>query len=606
MNGLNEKQSEAINFFKGKMLVLAGPGSGKTTVIIHRVKTLLEKYKVNEKNILVITFTKAAADEMKNRFQKIYGANKVLFATFHSFFFRIIRHVYNISVENIFAETEKKNLIKQIINNNFDFNSDEDFLKDILNEIGIVKNELLDINFYNSKSCASDDFKKIFLIYEGYKKKHKKIDFDDMLSLCHKILTKNKSALEFYKSKYKFILIDEFQDINRAQYECIKLLTTENLFVVGDDDQSIYKFRGARPEFLLDFKKDFGDAKIIILDKNYRSSEKIILFCNKVIAQNKNRYQKKTSGRGLIGIEPKILKFDDINDEAKKIAAMIKKNNLEQANDTAIIFRTNIQAQAFIINFMNLNIDYKLKDEVSNLYDNWVSQDILAYIKFCLDQSDIKSLGQIINRPKRFISKEMFIRASKKSLGDKKNILKNLFEDRKIPLWRRAPIEELLFHVKKIFSLSCYDCVKYIRKVIGYDNFIREFCDARKIKSRWLFEILDEVQESAKNFSDKSEFVSYAENFSVNAKLLNAKNPGVTLTTMHSAKGLEFDTVYLISAIEGLVPHEKSVTDQELEEELRLFYVGLTRAKNNLFISVIKSRYESEAKVSRFLKPFLK
>ena len=602
MDDLNDQQYEAANFFKGKMLVLAGPGSGKTTVIVYRVKFLLEKYKVNERNVLVITFTKAAADEMKNRFQKNYGDNYVLFATFHSFFFRIIRRVYNISIENILSEQGKKDLIKQIISNNFDFGFDEDLLKDISNEIGRIKNELLNINFYNSNSCASDDFKKIFKLYETHKKKYKKIDFDDMLVLCYKILSQNKSVLDFYKNKYKFILIDEFQDINRAQYECIKLLTGKNLFVVGDDDQSIYKFRGACPEFLLGFKKDFHDAKIIILQKNYRSTEEIILFCNKIIAQSKNSYEKKTSGRGLIGVKPKILKFNNTSDEAKKIAQIIKNGDKEKINNTAIIFRTNIQAQAFIMNFMNLNVNYKLKDEVSNLYDNWVSRDILAYIKFCLDPNDVKSLGQIINRPKRFVSKEMFIRAAKKSAG---NILKNLFEDKRVPLWRRTPIEELLFHIKKISELSCYDSIKYIRKIIGYDNFIKEFCDTKKINAKWLFEILDELQESARNFFDLQHFILYAEDFAVNMKSNNI-SVGVTLTTMHSAKGLEFDTVYLVSAVEGLIPHEKSISEQEIEEELRLFYVGLTRAKNNLFISVIKSRYETEAKVSRFLKPFIR
>lgn len=598
MNNLNPRQSEAVRHFKGPMIVLAGPGSGKTTIITRRVKFLLENYNVQDKNILVITFTKAAADEMKQRFKKIHGENKVLFATFHSFFFRIIRKFYNYSLENILKEGERKNILKQIIISNFNFEIDDDFLSSILNEISLLKNELLDINFYNSNSCGSDDFRKIYHAYEKYKKDKKKIDFDDMLVLCYKILSSNKNILELYRRVYKFILIDEFQDINRAQYECIKLLTNKNLFAVGDDDQSIYKFRGACPEFLLNFPKDFTDTKIIVLDKNYRSSEKIISFCSKIIEQNKNRYEKKISGTGIIGTTPKILEFNNITDEAKKISEMIK-NTSDKINDTAVIFRTNIQAQSFMTNFMNLNIPYKLKDEFPSLYEHWAIKDILAYMKFSLDNSDIASLYKIINRPKRFISKTMLVKAAKKSY----NILENLFNDKVLPIWRRTPIEELLFNLNQMKLKNSYDSVRYIRKIIGYDKFIREFSDNQNIKSKWLFEIMDEFQESAKNFPDTQDFVSYAENFSINTK---KNSDGVTLTTMHSVKGLEFDTVFLISAVEGLIPHEKSKTDYEIAEELRLFYVALTRAKNNLFISITKNRYELPAKPTRFLSATIK
>lgn len=585
MNELNGKQLSAVKNFRGKMIVLAGPGSGKTTIITHKVKYLLENCNVDEKNILVITFTKAAAIEMKKRFEKIYGTNKVLFATFHSFFFKIIRSFYDLSTKNILKENERKNILKQIINSEFEI--DDDFLQSISNEISLLKNDLHDINFYSSKICATDEFQKIFLAYEKYKQEKCKIDFDDILSLCYKVLTQNIAIKNFYRDRYKFILIDEFQDINRTQYECIKLLTNENLFVVGDDDQSIYKFRGASPKFLLDFPKDFPDAKIIILDKNYRSTEKIISFCGKIIAQNKNRYEKKFSGRGIIGSEPKILQFENITQQAQKISEMIKKNPAK-INDTAVIFRTNIQARAFVENFMNLNIAYKLKDEFSNIYENWAVKDILAYMKFSVDNKNISALAQIINHPKRFVSKTIFAKATKKSY----NVLENLFNDKSLPMWQRTYIEELIFHLNELVLKKPYDCVRYIRKIIGYDKFIKEF--------RWLSEILDEFQESAKNFSDIQDFIFYAENFS--AKIKN-NNGGVTLTTMHSAKGLEFDTVFIISAIEGLIPHEKNY---EIEEELRLFYVALTRAKNNLFISVTKNRYELKAEPSRFLDIILK
>lgn len=592
MYKLNEKQLEAVNHFKGNMLVLAGPGSGKTTIITNRVKFLLEKG-VSEKNILVITFTKSAAKEMAIRFENIYGVNKVLFGTFHSVFFRILRRHLNYTLANILKEGEKISIIKKIIADKFNFDSDDDLVISIANEISLLKNELLDINFYSSNSCGMDDFKKIFTEYEQCKRSQNKIDFDDMLVNCYKLLAQNQNIASYYKSLYKFILIDEFQDINRVQYECVKLFSTGNLFAVGDDDQSIYKFRGSSPDFILNFSNEFANTKIITLDKNYRSTQNIISFCNKVISQNKNRYEKNIMGVGEIGAPVQMLRFKNITDESIKISQMIKQNP-DRLNDTAVIFRTNLQAQAFITNFMNMNIPYKLKDEILSLYDHWAAKDILAYLKFCLDDTDNQSLLKIINHPKRYVSKTMIVKAAKKSY----NILGNLLADKSLPTWRKTPIEELLFHMDQLALQKPYQAIKYIRKMIGYDNYISEFAKNQNVKSKWLFEILDELQESARNFTQFEDFIAYAENFSGNIK---SSDDGVTLTTMHSAKGLEFDTVFLISTVEGLIPHEKSKTDAELEEELRLLYVGLSRAKNNLFVSTIENRYEAPAKISRFL-----
>lgn len=592
MYKLNEKQLEAVNHFKGNMLVLAGPGSGKTTIITNRVKFLLEKG-VSEKNILVITFTKSAAKEMAIRFENIYGANKVLFGTFHSVFFRILRRHLNYTLANILKEGEKISIIKKIIADKFNFDSDDDLVISIANEISLLKNELLDINFYSSNSCGMDDFKKIFTEYEQCKRSQNKIDFDDMLVNCYKLLSQNQNIASYYKSLYKFILIDEFQDINRVQYECVKLFSTGNLFAVGDDDQSIYKFRGSSPDFILNFSNEFANTKIITLDKNYRSTQNIISFCNKVISQNKNRYEKNIMGVGEIGAPVQMLRFKNITDESIKISQMIKQNP-DRLNDTAVIFRTNLQAQAFITNFMNMNIPYKLKDEILSLYDHWAAKDILAYLKFCLDDTDNQSLLKIINHPKRYVSKTMIVKAAKKSY----NILGNLLADKSLPTWRKTPIEELLFHMDQLALQKPYQAIKYIRKMIGYDNYISEFAKNQNVKSKWLFEILDELQESARNFTSLEDFICYSENFSGNIK---SSDDGVTLTTMHSAKGLEFDTVFLISTVEGLIPHEKSKTDAELEEELRLLYVGLSRAKNNLFVSTIENRYEAPAKISRFL-----
>ncbi len=610
---LNEKQKKAVFHNIGPMMVLAGPGSGKTTVIIYRIKTLIEKYNVSPKDILVITFTKSAANEMKNRFKEIDENSQVFFGTFHSYFFRILRNSFGFDLENIIKEDEKRAIIKKIITEKeLIIEDEEEYIANALNEISLVKNELIDCESYKTSNFGKMEFISLFNEYENVKSQNNKIDFDDMICKCYEYLKQNSGILEKWKKRYKYVLIDEFQDINKAQYECIKLLTdkTGNIFIVGDDDQSIYKFRGASPEFLMRFPKDFDDVKKIILDINYRSTTQIINLCNAVIKGNKNRYEKIIKGTQKEGNMPVLIKSDDIGSEAveiaKKIIAYKNKFNLS-LNRIAVIYRTNIQARAIVDAFMDFNIPYQIKDEIPSIYEHRVSKDIFAYFNLILNSENDQALERIINKPKRYISKAILAEAKKTRDN---SLLNSLYSVKDIKLWQSERLDELVYHLSTARRKTTYDAFKYIRKVIGYDDYIKEYAAFRKVSPKSLFEVLDEIQEAAKGYEKIEDYLTHVDDVALEMRekkvSKNSISDGVVLSTMHSAKGLEFDVVFVTSAVEGVIPHEKSTSFDEIEEERRLFYVAITRAKKLLYISIIKSRYEQVVKPTRFLRKIIK
>ncbi len=606
---LNQKQKEAVEHLDGPMMVLAGPGSGKTTVITYRVKNLIQNYNVPPERILVITFTKAAANEMNTRFKNIVEskyANKVTFSTFHSVFFRIIRSALGYRLENVLKEDERKIILKNIMNKlKIEYEDEEEFLKDISSEISLMKNELIDVKYYNTMICSTDDYRKIVNEYESYKNENNKIDFDDMLCICWKELNQNVQCCKWWQKKYDYILIDEFQDINRVQYETICLLSKENnnLFIVGDDDQSIYKFRGARPEFLLKFPEDFSDVKTVILDTNYRSTDSIINLANKMISNNQYRYNKNIVGTDRNGKEPILINSENTEEEALLISKYINKLHNDGLNwsDIAVIFRTNIQARAFVDKFMDLNFPFFIKDEMPNIYDHWIAQDLLAYIKLSLDLSKNNELERIINKPKRYISK-LLIKKAKQMQGI---MLYNLMNLDDTQIWQREKIEELDYQLNVLKKLNPFKCLNYILGTINYCEYIKQYAAFRKINSKGLFEVVEELKDIMKKYNTKEEFLVHVQNFNEelkNQKLTKTNNEAITLTTMHGAKGLEFDAVFVISVVEGVIPHEKSKTVDEIEEERRLFYVAITRAKRFLYISTINTRYEQKVEKSLFLK----
>jgi DNA helicase-2/ATP-dependent DNA helicase PcrA len=612
---LNKKQIMAVEHLNGPMMVLAGPGSGKTTVITYRVRHLIEKYNVNPDKILVITFTKSAADEMALRFKNLemknnLFSNKVTFGTFHSIFFRIIRSAIGYKLEDVLKEDERKILLKNIINSlNIEYEDEEEFLRELSSDISLMKNELIDPKYYNSMACSAEDYRRIVSSYEQYKTENNKIDFDDMLCICWKTLQENKECLSWWQNRYEYILIDEFQDINRVQYETIGMLANQhkNIFIVGDDDQSIYKFRGARPEFLLKFPEDFDNVISVILDINYRSTDEIIAMANKIVVNNKSRYDKNIVGTNRKGAKPISLCSQDIEAEALLIANHINKLHKQGMPwyNIAVIFRTNIQARVFVDKFMDMNLPFFIRDEMPNIYNHWIAKDLLAYIRLSMDVNKNEDLERIINKPKRYISKALIQEAKKKS----GSLLVNLKNLETTQVWQRQRIEELEFQLNAIKNRNPFDAFKYIRVIIGYDDYIRNYAEFRHVGIKGLFEIADELKESAKKYEKHEEFLTHIDDFNLelkNQKVVKKNNfekkDAITLTTMHGAKGLEFDAVFIASVVEGVIPHEKSKTPAEIEEERRLFYVGVTRAKQYIYISTVDTRYEEKISKSEFLE----
>lgn len=609
---LNDSQYKAIIHNKGPMIVLSGPGSGKTTVITYRIRNLIENLGVNPNKILVITFTKAACEEMKERFNNICKKSyNVSFNTFHSYFFRIIRDYYKYDLSNILDDNEKVNIIKKIINdNNIFFDNQEEFIQAIISEISLLKNELINYKLFNSKYINSSTFTLIYEQYEKIKSEQRKIDFDDMLIQCYHLLKQNNAIRNIWINKYDYILIDEYQDANKVQYECIKMLVSSerNIFVVGDDDQSIYGFRGSSPKFLHKFYKDFEGSKKVVLNVNYRSTEQIINLCNKVIVENSNRFEKNIIGTNKKDKLPILLRSYDVSEEAKKIVEKIKKlKSNYPLEEIAIIYRTNLQARAIVETLKDYNIEYQLKDNITNIYEHFIAKDIIAYLKLSIDKLDNESFLKIANKPKRFLNKDM-LKEAIEICQNKSSALEYLYCKVDLKSWQIENVNELLFHLGNIKNKTAYDAVRYIIKIVGYENYIDDYANFKNIGIKGLTEILNEILESTKGFNNIQDYLNHIDNMKqeVLKKQKNNNQKGVVLTTMHSAKGLEFETVFVISCIEGIIPHERSKNSLEIEEERRLFYVALTRAKTLLYISIIETKYETKVLPSRFLKNLIK
>ncbi|WDV45704.1 ATP-dependent helicase [Clostridiaceae bacterium M8S5] len=598
---LNSNQKIAVMHKDGPMLVLAGPGSGKTLVIAHRVFNLIHKYNIKPQDILVIAFNKSAAIEMSERFSGLTNDNhNVMFGTFHAIFFRIIRSYYGISLNNIIKEDTKQQLFYSIIKKlELDFQDENEFINELMKDISCMKCELCDIHEYEPTTCSPLEFRKITMMYEEYKANNNLIDFDDMLVKCYDLLSSNNEVLKYWQDRYKYILIDEFQDINKVQYETVKLLALpkNNLFIVGDDDQSIYRFRGARPEFLLDFSKDFKDAKTIILNKNYRSTKAIVDFSKQLITNNKLRYKKNMTTDNTGGVKPQILEAEDVLEESNlivdNIIGLINKGELLY-QDIAIIYRTNLQSRSIINALLDRNIPFIVKDKVAILYDHPVARDVIAYMKLSQDIMNKKYFQRIVNKPTRYIKKTEI-----KAIKDSDNIWMALYRNYSDKAWITERLEDLQYHLQIIKHMSPHEMLEYIRYKIGYEKYLDEYAKFRNMKVVGLIEVLNEISQSTRQYDTLEEWLEHIEDFRQKVKQSDKKEENaVVLTTMHSSKGLEYELVWIVSVVEGLVPHKKS----DIEEERRLFYVGMTRAKEYLYISHIKNRFEKEIEKSRFLK----
>lgn len=599
-SNFNEAQRNAIGHYLGPMRVLAGPGSGKTTVIIERIKSLIENQGVIDRNILVLTFSKATTREMDKRFNESTDHYSVSFNTFHSLFYKIVRSCTDLTIDSLINDEHKKYLLMDICKKNSIYIEDEDSLKNTINEISYVKNQLIDPDHYVSKCISTESFRQLYSLYEIYKQEKGKIDFDDMLCKCYNFLVSNSNLLAFWQGQFEFILVDEFQDINKVQYEVLKLLSmrTNNIFVVGDDDQSIYSFRGAKPEYLINFHLDFKNTKDVILNTNYRSTDIIIKLSNLLIGENKVRISKNMIGTNRKGQMPKLLNLQDSKTEANYISdRIIGIRDEYPLEEIAILFRTNMSARAYIDSLMERNIPFQLKDIGSSIFEHPVSRDLIAYLKGAIDYK-CDEINRVINKPNRYISKNLI------SKYKEKNLIENILKGNELEEWQKARIYDLKSALIKMGKSTPYKAIKYIGSNLNYRDYLIDYGKFRKVNPKTYFDVYSEFLESSESFQSIEEFLLHIDAVILETKEKNkrdAKAEGVVLSTFHGAKGLEFENVFITGANEGIIPYEKACEKYEIEEERRLFYVGVTRAKTNLYISVLKYRHEEKLTRTRFL-----
>lgn len=602
----NNSQLKAVKHKTGPMLVIAGSGSGKTTVLTARIRNLIEEYSVNPANILVITFTKAAANEMKSRFNNMMGrSTNVTFGTFHAVFFMILRAAYNYSVDSIIKEDVRQNIIKQAIERSrLEPDDLSEMVSNITGEISRVKTETIDINAYYSASCPEEEFRDIYKYYVKTLKKMGLIDFDDMLLYCHELLTTRRDILAKWQQKYQYILIDEFQDINKIQYDIIKLLAKpqDNLFIVGDDDQSIYGFRGSKPEIMLNFDKDYPDTDKVILDTNYRSTGNIVSAAGKVIAHNKVRFAKNINTVNDPGDKVDIIEFNTQAEEYEKIIDNIRKESASGGNysDNAVLFRTNSTAAGFVRKLVEYSVPFVTRDGVPNVFEHWIARDVITYMNIAMGSRKRSDFLQIINRPKRYIGRD-YLADAEISFDN----LEKYYEDKN---WMIERVDRLKYDILAMASMSPYAMINYLRKGVGYDGYLDEYAQSHNMQVRELYDVMDELMESARNFKTFNEWFAYIDEYGTKLRESYAamdKQNAVILTTMHSSKGLEYPVVYIIDANEEITPHKKAVFVPEIEEERRMFYVAMTRAKRRLNIYYARKRYNKEIEVSRFVKEIM-
>lgn len=607
--GFNEAQTQAIQHTDGPCLVLAGPGSGKTLTIVNRVKYLIEKQKVRPEEILVVTFTRFAAAEMKSRLCLVMGKRDlpVTVGTFHGIYYGILKWAYRMNQENILSETEKYQILRGVINKErMEIFDEEDFIQDIAAEIGKVKNNRIPLEEFVSEKCSADAFRNIYRNYEQHRKELKKIDFDDMLVLCYELFRSRPDVLAQWQKKFRYVLIDEFQDINRIQYDVIRMLAQpeNNLFVVGDDDQAIYGFRGADSELMLGFGKDFPNAKQILLGMNYRSTANIVQNSLKLIENNVERYSKKLEANLEGGSCLHIQEVKDPVEEAEYVLEEIQKckENGIKEEEIAILFRVHTDARAVVEAMVERKIPFQMKEHLPNIYEHFIAKDIMAYFRLATGKRRRQDFLQVMNRPKRYLGRDS-VSGSQVSFED----MRKFYCDKD---WMIDRIDQFEWDVKMLMKMAPYAAIQYIRKRIGYDDFLKEYAFTHQINRSDLNEVLAEIEEAAKAFSSVEEWFAhveeYTETLKVKEKERNRPRPGVRLMTIHASKGLEFKQVFLIAANEGRIPYQKAKTDKEIEEERRLFYVAMTRAKDFLKICYVKIKNGKEVTPSRFVDELLK
>ena len=597
LDTLNETQLEAVKITDGPLLILAGPGSGKTRVITYKIAYLLEQGKAKPWEVLAITFTNKAAKEMKERLHNLIEEDikGMQISTFHSFGLRVIKEYYDFfgldRTFTIIDESDSISLIKKIIK---ELNLDEKkyIPRAIKNKISGAKNELLNPEGFKvfARTPYDEDVVKIYKKYEEKLKRNSSVDFDDLLMLPIELFRKDKEALEHYQNRYKYVFIDEYQDTNEAQYLLSKMISDKykNICVVGDESQSIYSWRGANYKNILNFEKDYKNAKVILLEQNYRSTKTILEAANSVIKNNKEKKDKHLWTLNGKGSKIKYLRCYDEKDEILNIINTIKKFKSEGIpyKEMVVLYRTNAQSQSIERGFIENTIPYKVVGSYA-YFNRKEIKDLVAYLRLINNEKDDVSLIRAMNAPKRGIGAKTI---EKLELNANENNV-SIFDS--ITSGKELAFKNLILDIKeKMKDKSFVDLVELVLDESGLKDEYKE----KTIENESRLENLEEFKSIARNFEDYNPGATLEE-FLIEISLISDVKEAsdcdevVTLMTMHAVKGLEFDVVFITGLEEGLFPHSNSMFDEsELEEERTLFYVAITRAKKVLYLTNARSR----------------
>ena len=593
----NQAQMSAITHVSGPMLVMAGPGSGKTFVITERIRYLVEEAGIPPHEILVITFSTAAAREMQERYRQ--AANEsfspVHFGTFHAVFFHILQHTYQYQSHNILKNEDRIRILKDIIEeNHFQIENEMEWIQDMTACISRKKA----VVWKDTSSDTEDPVRqKIFEDFQRKCMEERRLDFDDMLIQCYKLLSEHRDILEEWRRQYQYFMIDEFQDINELQYSVIRMLAgdDENIFAVGDDDQSIYGFRGAGPEIMLGFKKDYPIAKQVILNQNYRSTDKIVTASEKLISHNRNRYAKNMTAVHRAAEEVQIRDFKNQSDE---LDALIKEIQILSESytyeDMAVLYRTGMNGGEIAERLMMESIPFHAKERLTDLYQHAIARDVNAYARLATGERSRKDFYQIMNKPKRYVSRAS-VKGEQVCFGE-------LLEYYRDKAYMTEAILKLKYDLRFMQNMEPYSMLSYLAKGVGYDRYIAAYAEERNISVDTLTEIYEELKERAGHFKTIPEWLTHIEEYENQLKKQKQeKETGITLSTIHASKGLEYKVVFVIDIYEGNIPHHKAVTNAETEEERRIFYVAMTRAKQLLYLFYPLKHHGKNTKCSRFI-----
>lgn len=617
---LDTNQADALINTDGPLLIVAGAGSGKTRVLTSRTAYMLHEKNIDPRSIMLVTFTAKAAAEMKNRLHHYpemenYPLQQLLAGTFHSIFYRILtfhnREKWN-SEKLLKKEWQKEQIIKD---GGRELNLDEkEFAYDLaLQQIGFWKNSLLLPSEVQPGSPWEEKVAFLYDYYEKTKRNQELFDFDDMLLGCYQLFLENPALLGNYQNRFQYFLIDEFQDINKVQYELIKLLaSSKNVCAVGDDDQSIYSFRGSNPYYLLEFEKDYPNAKVVVLNENYRSTHEIVETANLVIKKNKERRPKEMKAQASSQIPPIMFFPFDEEEEATMIVQDIQEKIQSgfQPSDFAILFRTNTGSRAVFERLANSSLPFKIDQDAEPFYERFIVKGMLSFLRLSLDEENQESIRSIL--PVLFVKNSILQDIKAESILKDCTLLESLSHVKTGFSFQEKKLRKLVTVIRSLRGLSPVTAIETVERELGYGDFIKKRGNEGNKLDKGSDDIRD-LKVAARGFQTIQDFLEHANHMTAMnremKKLSTRQENAITLSTIHRSKGLEYKAVYIIGVVDGSIPHDYALDSfrngdiSPLEEERRLLYVAITRAMEHLYISVPEKRRGKKANPSRFLTP---